>query len=200
MPNDLSRLRKMNPKNWVELSSPLTLGFALLSLLALALGALTGGASTRALFSVYRSNAASPLFYPRLFLHVLGHNGFAHYAANMAMLLLLSPLVEKQYGAGRTLLMFLVTALVTGLFHILLSPYTASLGASGIVFMLILLSAASTRQGSKVPLTLILVALIYLGQELAQMFRADNISQLAHLIGGACGLAFGLLLPGKKAA
>ena len=199
MTNFKNNLRKLNPKNWLELSSPLTLGFALLSLLALVLGWLTGGAATRALFSVYRSSAANPLFDLRLFLHVLGHSGFAHYAANMAMLLLLSPLVEKQYGAGRTLLMFLVTALITGLFHILLSPYTASLGASGIVFMLILLSAASTRQGSKIPLTLILVALIYLGQELAAMFRDDTISQLAHLIGGACGLAFGLLLPGKKA-
>lgn len=198
MPPYNSRLGKLNPKNWIELSSPLTLGFALASLLALVLGALTGGASTRLLFSVYRSPAASPWFYPRLFLHVLGHAGFSHYAANMAMLLLLCPLAEKEYGARRTLLMFLVTALVTGLFHILLSPGTASLGASGIVFMLILLSAASTRQGSRVPLTLLLVAVIYLGQEVAQMFRTDNVSQLAHLIGGACGLAFGLLLPGRK--
>lgn len=78
-----------------------------------------------------------------------------------------------------------------------MSPGTASLGASGIVFMLILLSAASTRKSSKIPLTLILVALIYLGQEVLAIFQKDNISQLAHLIGGLCGVLLGFLLPPK---
>ena len=192
-------LNKINPKNWVELSSPVTLGFAGLSLFALILGGLTGGASTRALFSIYRSSAADVLFYSRLFLHVLGHGDFTHYAANMGMLLVLGPLVEKHYGSGRYLLMIALTALVTGLFHILLSAGTVSLGASGIVFMLILLSAASGRQSGKVPLSLLLVALIYLGQEIAGgIFQKDNISQLAHIIGGLCGLAFGLVFQKKS--
>ena len=41
---------KWHPAIWLELSSPLTLGFAGLSLLALALALITGGASNRALF------------------------------------------------------------------------------------------------------------------------------------------------------
>lgn len=185
-------LKRLNPRGWLELSSPVTLGFAGLSLAALVLGALTGGASTRALFSLYRSSPASLLFYPRLFLHVLGHASFAHYAGNMALLLVLGPLVEQRYGPGRTLLMMAVTALVTGTAHLLLSPGTVVLGASGVVFMLILLSAASGGKSGKVPLTLLLVALLYLGQELAGVFQRDRVSQLAHLIGGLCGMAFGL--------
>ena len=114
------------------------------------------------------------------------------------MFLLLCPLVEKTYGVGRTLLMFAVTALITGLVHLLLSANTASLGASGIIFMLILLSASSTRKTRKIPLTLLLVAVIYMGQEIVGIFQKDNVSQLAHLIGGLCGLGFGLLLPKKQ--
>lgn len=186
--------KKISPHRWISLSSPVTLGFALLGLIATLLGMLTAGASTRALFSIYRSSLADVLFYPRLFLHVLGHQDFSHYALNMGLFLVLGPLVERHYGAKRYLLMLMLTALITGLFHLLLSPLSAGLGASGLVFMLILLSAASgERPDKKLPLTLVLVALIYLGRELsAALFQNDGISQLAHLIGGLCGMAFGL--------
>ncbi|MHC1787738.1 MAG: rhomboid family intramembrane serine protease [Christensenellales bacterium] len=183
----------------MELSSPLTLGFALLCLLALALQGLTGGASTRALFSIYRASPADPLGYLRLFLHVLGHNDFAHLAANMGLFLVLGPTVEKLYGWRRLLMMIALTALVTGLLHLLLSAHAATLGASGIVFMLIMLSAVSGRRSAKVPLTLILVALLYLGREIAGgLFQPDNISQLAHIAGGACGIIFGLKLKQRQ--
>lgn len=190
--------RRMDPRRWVALDSPVTLGFALLSLAALLLQALTGGASTRLLFSVYRSSPADPLFYPRLLLHVLGHADFAHYAGNMGLLLVLGPLVEARHGSRRLLMMMLVTALVTGLAHLLLSPGTASLGASGLVFMLIMLSATGGGEGRRLPLTLILVALIYLGREIVGgVFQKDNVSQLGHILGGVCGIAMGLIARGR---
>lgn len=186
-------LKKLNPSRWLELSSPVTLGFAGLSLLALIINALSGGWANRTLFSVYRASAADPLLYLRLFLHVLGHANFAHYAGNMALLLVLGPLVERQAGSLRLLLMMALTALITGLVHLLLSPGSAVLGASGIVFMLILLAAASGRSRGKIPLSLLLVALIYLGQELAGLFSQDGVSQIAHIVGGLCGMGFGLI-------
>lgn len=190
--------KKLSPAHWVELSSPVTLGFAGVSLFALALDWLTGGASTRVLFSVYRASPADPLTYVRVFLHVLGHAGFVHYASNMALLLVLGPLVERYYGSLQLLWMMAVTALVTGLAHLLLSSSAAALGASGIVFMLIMLSAISGRSSGKVPLTLVLVAVIYLGQELAGgLFQRDNISQLAHVFGGLCGIVLGMISKGK---
>ena len=192
--------KTVNPVNWVELASPVTLSFAGLSLLALIINALSGGAANRVLFSVYRSSAADFLFYPRLFLHVLGHANYAHFAANMALFLVLGPIIEKQYGAKKLIIMILITALMTGLFHLLISPDAAALGASGIVFMFILLSAASGRKNRKVPLTLLLVAIIYLGREVAGgVFGQDNISQLAHLVGGICGWVFGMLYQKKQA-
>ena len=192
--------KRLAPRRWVEFSSPVTLAIALLSLLAMVLGRLTGGAATRALFSVYRTSAADPLSYLRVFLHVLGHADYAHYAANMGMLLVLGPLVERHYGSVRLLIMILITALVTGLLHILLSSSAMAMGASGLVFMLIFLSAVSGQERGKVPLTLILVAIVYLGREVADgLFRNDNISQLAHIAGGLCGFGLGMLAPKKRA-
>ncbi|HSK69546.1 MAG TPA: rhomboid family intramembrane serine protease [Candidatus Limnocylindria bacterium] len=192
-------LRKIDPRRWVELSSPVTLSFLALSLAALILGWLTRGASTRALFSVYRSSAANLLFYPRLFLHVRGHANFSHFAGNRSLLLVLGPLVERHYGARRYLIMIAVTALVTALVQLFLVPGVATLGASGIVFMLIILAAASGRTQGKVPLTLLLVAAVYLGREVYTGITVrDSVSNLSHVAGGLCGIAFGLSLFRRK--
>lgn len=185
--------KKLDPRKWVELSSPVTLLFSLAALLALLLSAITGGGSNRALFSVYRTSFGDLLAYPRLFLHVLGHGSFAHLAANLAMILVLGPAMEAKFGSKRFLVYIAITALVTGLVHLLLAPGTALMGASGVVYMLVMLSAVSGRKTGKVPLTLVLVAAIYLGQEIAAgLFTRDGISQLAHIVGGLCGIGFGL--------
>ena len=45
-----------------------------------------------------------------------------------------------------------------------------------------------------IPLTMILVILIYLGTEVWDAFTAhDNISHLTHILGGVCGAVFGFL-------
>ncbi|MBQ1907063.1 MAG: rhomboid family intramembrane serine protease, partial [Firmicutes bacterium] len=66
------------------------------------------------------------------------------------------------------------------------------MGASGIVFAFILLTSFTEFKEGEIPLSFILVALIYVGKELmAGILSADNISQLSHIIGGACGASFG---------
>ena len=65
-------------------NAPVTLTFALLSLLALLLGRLTDGWTTQHLFCVYRAPLTDLLTYPRLFLHVLGHTDFASCAASIS--------------------------------------------------------------------------------------------------------------------
>ena len=186
-------MQKLKNNKWVEFSSPITLGFAFLALAATLLGALTGNASTRLFFSVYRSPMMSLFFWPRLLLHVLGHADLAHFAGNISLILVLGPIVEKHYGSRRLLSMMALTALVTAALYLLISPHGAILGASGIVFMLILLSAASGRTTGRIPLTLLLVAVIYLGQEVyGILFVKDNISQLSHIVGGLCGIGLGL--------
>lgn len=176
-------------------NAPAVLLFALLSLGALGLNTLTGGTSNRLVFSVYRSSFLNPLTYVRLFCHVLGHTSFSHYVSNMAFILALGPIVEERYGSGRLLFMIAVTALVSGLFHIFFGGSSMLLGASGIVYMLIFLASTSGSHTGEIPLTLVAVAVLYLTQEiLSGLFTADNISQMAHIVGGICGAVMGLFL------
>ena len=123
----------------IQYNSPVVLTFSLLSLGALLLGELTGGASTGLLFCVYRSPLTDPLTYVRLFTHVLGHASGEHYSGNMMLLLLTGPMLEEKYGSRRLLLVMLCTAVTTGLLHLFLFPDYGVLGASGIVFAFILL-------------------------------------------------------------
>ena len=188
-----------SPVSRIRYNSPVILTFALLSLAILGINTLTAGAANRLCFSVYRSPLSDPLTYVRIFGHVLGHSSFSHYFGNMTLLLVVGPIVEEKYGSGNLLTAFALTAVVSGGLHCLLSPDTALLGASGIVFMLILLSAFTGAEEGTIPLTLILVALIYLGQEIFTAVTApDSVSQLAHIAGGACGILSGALLQRKR--
>ena len=131
-----------------------------------------------------------PLTYIRIFTHVLGHSSWAHLLSNFTFILLLGPILEEKYGYKKLLLMMVVTALATGILNIILFN-TGLLGASGIVFMLILLSSFANFQSGTIPLTFILVMLLFLGGELFNSSEVDNISQFAHLLGGTIGTIFG---------
>lgn len=175
----------------IHYNSPVVLTSFFLSVSALLLDILTKGWTTVHLFSVYRS-PITPLFFVRLFGHVLGHSGYAHFAGNMVLFLVVGPPLEEKYGSKALLAGILLTALVSGLLQCALFPHTALLGASGIVFMLILLSSLAGMKAGSIPLTLILVAVIYLGQELySGLFVQDNVAHFMHLVGGACGTGFG---------
>ena len=179
----------------IQYNSPVVLSFALLSLLALLLGQLTGGWTTRALFCVYRAPLTDPLTYVRMVGHVLGHSGYAHYMGNMTLLLVIGPPLEEKYGSRRLLGCILFTALASGLVQFIFFPGTALLGASGIVFMMIVLSSLAGMREGTIPLTLILVVLIYLGGEIVDAVTVrDNVSQLTHILGGLCGAGLGFAM------
>ena len=182
----------------LQYNSPVVLTFALLSLGALALDYLTGGWTTLRLFCVYRAPLTDPLTYIRLFGHVLGHAGYAHYLGNMMLLLVVGPPLEEKYGSRRLLGFILITALVSGLVQFVCFPGTALLGASGIVFMMIVLSSLSGMSGGAIPFTLVLVVVLYLGGEVVDAVTVqDNVSQLTHVVGGLCGAVLGFSISRK---
>ena len=183
----------------IHYNSPVVLTFALLSLVVLICGKLTGGQLTTKLFCVYRSPLADVLTYPRFFLHVLGHSGYEHYIQNMLLLLVVAPPLEEKYGGKSLLVAIIITAFISGVIQWAVFPGQALLGASGIVFMMIVMSSLAGMRDNSIPLTLILVAVFYLGKEaLDGLFKYDNISQITHLIGGVCGAVIGYALSGKK--
>ena len=176
----------------IRFNAPATLTFALLALGALILGQTFGSAVTTKYFCVYRASLADPLTYLRFFTHVLGHADYSHYMGNMLLLLLVGPPLEEKYGWKKMVWFMAVTALVTGLVQFIFFPHSALLGASGIVFMMIVLSSFTESRGGGIPITLILVVIFYLGGEIMDgLFKQDNVSQIAHIVGGLCGLVFG---------
>lgn len=175
-------------------NSPVILTFALLSLLALALGKLTDGWTTQNLFCVYRSSLSDLLTYPRFFLHVLGHSDFTAYCSNIVIMLVVGPMAEERFGGKRLLLAIAVTALVTGLVLWFFFPNAALMGASGVVFMLIVLASFAGMRSGTIPLTLILVLVLYLGGEIVQAVTGGaGLQQLTHIAGGVVGVIFGFL-------
>lgn len=183
----------------LQYNSPVVLSFFLLSLAALALGYVTNGWTTWHLFSVYRAPLTDPFTYVRFFGHVLGHADMDHFLGNMLLLLVVGPPLEEKYGSSTLLAGILLTALASGILQFVCFPNAALLGASGIVFMLIMLSSLAGMKSGKIPLTLILVALLYLGQEVwSIVFVRDNVANLMHIVGGACGTGFGFFVAKNK--
>jgi membrane associated rhomboid family serine protease len=177
-----------------QYNSPITLTFALTSLVVLLLGIISSGLTTNLLFCVYKSPWSDPLAYLRVFGHVLGHLDWRHFAGNMVLFLVLGPMLEEKYGSKSFLMMIAITAFVSGIFYIILYPNNALLGASGIVFMMIVLSSAAGMNTGRIPITLILVIIIYLGGEvLSSVGPEDGIAHAAHILGGTCGAGFGLM-------
>ena len=182
----------------LDYNAPVTLTFFFASLAALLLGHFTGGWTTRHLFSVYQSSLADPLFYVRLFGHVLGHAGWDHFINNMLLFLVVAPPLEERYGSRTLLCGIAMTAVVSGILQCVLFPASALLGASGIVFMLIMLSSLAGSRSGGLPITLLLVGALYLSQQVYDiLFVQDNVADFMHIVGGICGTAFGFAVRKK---
>ena len=176
----------------IVLNSPVVLGFSLLCAVALLINTLTQGRANQLVFSVYRASLLKPLTWLRFFTHVIGHANISHMIGNLMMLLVIGPVLESRYGSRPLIFVILITAAVTGVVHFILFPRVALLGASGVVFAFILLASAIGFKDREIPLTFILVAVLYIGQQIYEgIFVSDNVSQLTHILGGITGAVLG---------
>jgi GlpG protein len=188
------------PNFKIVINSPVVLTFSAICVLALVLDKVTARNSTALLFSVYRSGAsmASPFTYLRFFGHVFGHLDISHLTGNLMMLLILGPMLEERYGGKILTAVIAVTALITGVASFILFPNQALMGASGVVFAFILLASFTSFKEREIPLTFILVAILYIGQQIYQgIFVDDNVSQFTHILGGITGSVLGYNLNKK---
>lgn len=177
-----------------QYNSFLILTYFFISFIVLILKYVTKGASNILLFSSYRSSLLNPLTYVRLFTHILGHQNWKHFFNNFIYILLIGPIIEEKYGLLVLLKMILITAAGIGIINSLISK-NRILGASGIVFMLIVLSSFTNLQTGKIPLTLVLIFLFYIVNEIIDgIFKKDDVSHLGHIIGAILGCIFGFYL------
>ncbi len=177
-----------------DYNSPVIISYLGLSLIAWLFNTITNGKSNKLLFSNYRSSPFNPFTYIRLFTHSIGHKDWNHLVSNFLYILLIGPIIEEKYGSINLLCILLCTSLVIAVINIIFHNYCIT-GASGNVYMLIVLSSFSNLSEGKIPITLVLIFLFYITTEIKDTVIEGNkkVYHDGHLIGALCGLIFGFL-------
>ena len=183
----------------ISFNSPVILTFTIVCAISLFLNWITKGYTNAHFFSVYRSSWISPLTYVRLFGHIIGHADLNHFVGNIMLILVVGPMLEEKYGSSNIVFVILSTALATGIAHLIFVPRYSLLGASGVVFAFIMLSSFTCIKEKEIPLTFILVTVLYIGEQVYQgLFVQSNISNLSHILGGLVGSGLGYVMHKNK--
>lgn len=189
----------MKGKFKISLNAPVILGFALICFIATLLGEISDGKITMKLFMTYRASMTNLLTYVRMFTHVFGHGGWTHFIGNMSYILLLGPLLEEKYGGKNLIEVIAITSVITAILNAIFFSNVALCGASGVVFAFILLSSFTSFREGEIPITFILVAVIYIGQQVYEGIMVDdNVSNLSHVLGGIIGAISGFVYNKEK--
>lgn len=183
-------------------NAPVVLSFSLICAVELLVMTITGGPQSSPMMTLFSISPidfslGSPLSWLRLFTHAIGHYNWEHLIGNLSFILLIGPILEEKYGSLPILAVMAVTALATGIIDVLIVR-SALLGASGIVFALILLSSFTNIRSGEIPLTFILIVILFLVKELwytiaPQQTAGPGVANFAHVLGGIIGAAFGFI-------
>jgi membrane associated rhomboid family serine protease len=178
-------------------NAPVVLSFAILSAAVLAFNQFAARGLVPAWFSLGGTfNPASVRCWVTLLTHCAGNTSWNALFSNFAFILLLGPMLEERYGSLRLALMIAITALTAAILNILVFKADIS-GAGGAVFMMILLASFANSSQGELPLSFILVLVMYLGREIAAVLDSGALGNFAHILGGFCGSLPGFFRPGK---
>lgn len=189
----------------ITYNAPVTLTFSLIAVAVLCAETLLHKKIILNFFSAPGS-AQSPLpfgitnvlDYIRLIFHVFGHSDWNHLISNIAFILLLGPVQEEKYGSILLAVMMFTASVVSGVLNVCFSPLTLT-GADSIAFMMILLTSFASIKKNEIPLSFILILILYIGKDIALKSLQQNITTLSHIAGGLCGSMFAFLAtPGKR--
>ena len=179
----------------IKYNAPVILTYSILSICVLMF--FSNGLLTKYFSSPAQLSFSNPYFYLRLVSYIVGHGGWNHLIGNLMIILLVGPLLEEKYGPGKLLEMILITAISTALLNAFLFS-NSLIGGSGIAFMLILLSSFSNIKSKEIPLTFIIIAVLFIGSEVISTLKIDRISQFSHLVGGFVGAGYGFIRSGRR--
>jgi len=182
--NDLS--------NYFSYNSIVILSFFTISFIFFILNKITHNKINK-IFMLKRSSIFNPMLYIRMITCSFCHLNFEHFRNNFSIILLIGPILEEKYGSINLLIMIVLTSIISSIIELIFTKNNA-LGASDIVFMLIVLSSIVNIKSGKIPITLILILLFYVVDELIKSInhKKDGISHLSHITGAICGIIFGL--------
>lgn len=126
----------------------------------------------------------------RMLLCPMGHGSMEHLMGNMTLLLLIGPMIEEKYTSSVVFILMVATTVLIGLTQMIFFN-TGILGASGIVFMMIILSSFTNMKKDRIPVTFILVVILFLGKEVYNgLFVNNQVSELAHILGAVVGMVY----------
>lgn len=178
-----------------DYNSPVILTYFFICLIILMIDKLCKGKFSATFFTTYKNDSLlNPLTYFKLISHSLGHADWDHLYSNFIKILLIGPLIEEKYGSINLLIAMIITSLIIGIINKLFGK-GGILGASGVAYMLILLSSFVNMENGKIPITLTLIILFFVVDEVIKLFRRkkDGVSHLGHITGAICGVVFGIL-------
>lgn len=179
----------------ITFNSPVVLVFVFICFIATFLGSVSDGHITEILFMTYHSSLKNPMTYIRFFTHVFGHDGWRHFIGNASYLLLLGPMLEEKYGSKEIAGIIGITAVITGFVNYIFFWNMGLCGASGVVFAFILLASFTGFKEGEIPITFLLVAVIFVGQQIYEGITLNNnISYVTHVVGGLVGTWVGYKL------
>lgn len=181
--------------NKFQYNATVILSFFFICLIILIIDKIMRGKFSTMFFSSGRNDSLlNPLTYFKLVSHSLGHSNWDHLYSNFLKILLIGPLIEEKYGSHQLLIMMIITSLIIGVINRLFSK-NRILGASGIAYMLIVLCSFVNIEDGKIPLTLVLILLFFVVDEIINLLRRkkDGVSHLGHVTGAICGLILGIL-------
>ena len=178
-----------------QYNSVVILTYFFLSFAIMVLDKIFKGKLVEKFFSISKKDSLlNPITYFKLFSHSLGHADWNHLYSNFIKILLIGPMIEEKYGSVNLLIMMLITTLIIGVIY-----KTFNLGrirgASGVLYMLIILSSFVNIDGGKIPITLALIIIFFVADDVIKFIKRedDNISHIGHLTGAICGGVFGIL-------
>lgn len=178
-----------------DYNAPVILTYFFICLIILMIDKLCKEKFSATFFTTYKNDSLlNPLTYFKLISHSLGHADWDHLYSNFIKILLIGPLIEEKYGSINLLIAMILTSLIIGIVNKILGK-GGILGASGVAYMLILLSSFVNMENGKIPITLTLIILFFVVDEVIKLFRRkkDGVSHLGHITGAICGVVFGIL-------
>lgn len=130
--------------------------------------------------------------YIGLLFYALGSTNWALLSSNLVFILLLCPKVEFSFGKSILSVLMIVCCIFSGVVCICFSSESIT-GCSGIVCMLLILAMYSSIDKMSIPLSYILLALLYFGREFVNIVENNSLAVFCHFAGALVASLIGIL-------
>ncbi|HDM36811.1 MAG TPA: rhomboid family intramembrane serine protease [Candidatus Syntrophoarchaeum butanivorans] len=130
--------------------------------------------------------------------HIFLHGSMGHLFFNMLFLLFFGPALEQRVGSNRFLFIFLLCGILGGVGHILTSPSSSVIGASGALYgilgVLAILEPDMIIFIYFIPMRITFAVLLLAAFDILMARSGDMIAHTAHLSGLVGGILIGKYL------